>query len=193
MSLRVTTVTVLAATGVLLLAAGTAHAAGGEGKPDVVGILRHLFNLGLLIGFLAWVLRKPLRDFLQRRRLEVKQALDDSWEAKTRADERYQEIQSRIANFEGELEKLMSDVRADADMERKAIEQRAEQAAAQLEAAAQRTVEEELRRASRELREEAIELAVGLAGDLLTSSVGDDDQKRLTEDYLGKVGKTAQG
>ncbi len=192
MSLRRTSSIALGTAGALLLAADTAHAAGGA-QPDIVGMLRHLLNLGLLLGFLAWVLRKPLRDFLQRRRLEVKQALDDSWDAKTRADERYQEIESRIANFEGELEKLMTDVRADADMERKTIDRRAEQAAAQLEAAAKRTVDEELRRARRELREEAIGLAVGLAGDLLTTSVGDDDQKRLTEDYLGKVGKTAQG
>ena len=192
MSLRRTSSIALGTAGALLLAAD-AHASGGAGQPDVIGMLRHLLNLGLLLGFLTWVLRKPLRDFLQRRRLEVKQALDDSWDAKARADERYQEIESRIANFEGELEKLMTDVRADADMERKTIDRRAEQAAAQLEAAAKRTVDEELRRARRELRDEAIGLAVGLAGDLITTSVGDDDQKRLTEDYLGKVGKTAQG
>ena len=175
-----------------LFDASPAHASSDAGQPDVAALLRHLLNLALLLGFLGWVLRKPLSNFLQRRRLEVKEALDESWEAKTEAEERYEEIEARISNFEGELEKLMTDVRADAEMERVVIEERAQQSAAQLEAAAERSVSEELRRARRELRDEAIGLAVGLAGDLLNSTVGKDDQQRLTNEYLGKVGEAAQ-
>ncbi len=178
---------------IFLTLSGTALAAGGSGGADIGALLRHLLNLTILLVFLGWVLRRPMGDFLQRRRLEVKEALDESWNAKSRAEEHYQEIEARIANFEGEVELLMTDVRTDADMERKAIEERSQQTAAQLESAAKRSVDEELRRARRELREEAIGLAVGLAGDLLTRSVGDDDQQRLTVDYLGKVGEAAQG
>jgi len=178
---------------ILLALSGSALAAGsGDGGANFGALLRHLLNLTLLLGFLGWVLRRPMGDFLQRRRLEVKEALDESWNARTRAEEHYQEIEARIANFEGEVELLMTDVRTDADMERKAIEERAQHTAGQLEAAAKRSVDEELRRARRELREEAISLAVGLAGDLLSKSVGDDDQQRLTGDYLGKVGEAAQ-
>ncbi len=174
-----------------LQGAGVAHAAEEASQADVFGLLRHLLNLSILFGFLGWALRKPLSDFLQRRQLEVKEALDESWQAKAHAEERYAEIEARISNFEGELENLMSDVRSDAATERKAIEARAELAAAQLDAASQRSVTEELRRARRELRDEAIGVAVGLAGDLLSNSVSSDDQKRLTRDYLGKVGETA--
>jgi F-type H+-transporting ATPase subunit b len=155
-------------------------------------LLRHLLNLTFLLVFLGWVLRKPVGDFLASRRLEVKEALDESWKSKTSAEDLYQEIEARIANFEGEIETLMEDVRSDADMERKSIEERAEQAAAQLESAAKRSVDEELRRALRELREQAISLAVGHASSLLSKSVSDDDQQRLTGDYLGKVGEVAK-
>jgi len=170
---------------------GIAQASEEASEADVFGLLRHLLNLGILLGFLGWALRKPLSDFLQRRQLEVKEALDESWQAKAHAEERYAEIEARISNFEGELETLMSDVRADAATERKAIEARAELAASQLDAASERSVAEESRRARRELRDEAIGLAVGLAGDLLGNSVGRDDHERLTRDYLGKVGETA--
>ncbi len=178
---------------IFLALSGSALAEGGGASgADIGGILRHLLNLTVLLVFLGWVLRRPMGDFLQSRRFEVKEALDESWNAKTRAEEHYQEIEARIANFEGEVELLMTDVRTDADMERKAIEERSQQTAAQLETAAKRSVDEELRRARRELREEAIGLAVGLAGGLLSKSVGDDDQQRLTVDYLGKVGEAAQ-
>ena len=181
------------AVGLLMALSGDALASGSAGaEADIGSLLRHLLNLTVLLGFLFWALRRPLADFLTSRRLEVKDALDESWTAKASAEERYQQIEARIANFEGEIESLLTDVRADADMERKSIEGRAEQAAGQLEAAAKRSLDEELRRARRELRSEAISLAVGLAGDILTQSVGDDDQQRLTSDYLNKVGEVAQ-
>jgi F-type H+-transporting ATPase subunit b len=177
----------------LVAASDIALAAGGAGGgPDIPGMLRHLLNLAILLGFLGWALRKPMSDFLTSRRLEVKEALDESWKSKASAEEVYQEIEARIANFEGEIESLMTDVRSDADMERKSIEERAQQAAAQLESAAKRSVDEELRRARRELREQAIGLAVGHASALLSKSVRDDDQQRLTGDYLGKVGEAAK-
>jgi F-type H+-transporting ATPase subunit b len=176
----------------LLATSDIAMAAGGGGGPDVTGMLRHLLNLAILLGFLGWALRKPMSDFLMSRRLEVKEALDESWKNKASAEELYQEIEARIANFEGEVETLMTDVRSDAEMERKSIEERAEQAAVQLESAAKRSVDEELRRARRELREQAIGLAVSHASALLSKSVRDDDQQRLTGDYLGKVGEAAK-
>jgi F-type H+-transporting ATPase subunit b len=176
----------------LLATSDIAMAAGGGGAPDVTGMLRHLLNLAILLGFLGWALRKPMSDFLMSRRLEVKEALDESWKNKASAEELYQEIEARIANFEGEVETLMTDVRSDAEMERKSIEERAEQAAVQLESAAKRSVDEELRRARRELREQAIGLAVSHASALLSKSVRDDDQQRLTGDYLGKVGEAAK-
>jgi F-type H+-transporting ATPase subunit b len=178
---------------VFLVLSGSALASGGGANgPDMGSLLRHLLNLTFLLVFLGWVLRRPMGDFLHSRQLEVKEALDESWNAKAGAEEHYQEIEARIANFEGEVELLMTDVRTDAGMERKSIEERAELASGQLESAARRSIDEELRRARRELREEAISLAVGLAGDLLSKSVGDDDQQRLTGDYLGKVGEAAQ-
>ena len=170
----------------------SALAAGGGGGPDFTALLRHFLNLAILLGFLGWVLRRPLGDFLQRRRYEVKEALDESWSARTEAEARYKEIEARIENFEAEIETLMSDVKADASSERKAIDERAHQAAGQLESAAKRSVEEELRRARRELREETIALAVTLAEGLLRNSVKEDDQKRLTADYLGKVGEASR-
>jgi F-type H+-transporting ATPase subunit b len=191
MALHKAAMVALAVVGLTLPAAGIAHAAEEASKADIAGLLRHLFNLAILFGFLGWALRKPLSDFLQRRQLEVKEALDESWHAKATAEERYTEIEARISNFEGELENLMSDVRSDAATERKAIEARAELAASQLDAASERSVAEELRRARRELRDEAIGLAVGLASDLLGNSVGSDDQERLTQDYLGTVGEAA--
>ncbi|HCP45534.1 MAG TPA: hypothetical protein DIU15_05810 [Deltaproteobacteria bacterium] len=187
---------ILAAT-VLLTSSSVALAAGGgdghqAAGPDGTAIFRHLLNLSLLIALLVWALRTPMSDFLRRRQLEVRDQLDASANAKADAEQRYQEIETRLGDFQGELDKLMTDVREDAEMERRSIEARAEQTSTQLEAAAKRTVEEELRRARLALRSEAIDLAVGMAKDRLSNQVGDDDQKRLTDRYLDRVQETSQ-
>jgi len=160
--------------------------------PDSAAIFRHLLNLGILIAIIVWALRTPMSDFLRRRQFEVRDQLDASANAKAEAEGRYQEIENRLGDFQGELDKLMTDVREDAEMERRAIEARAEQASTQLEAAARRTVEEELRRARQTLRSEAIDLAVGMARNQLSNQVGEDDQKRLTDRYLDRVQETSQ-
>jgi len=172
-----------------------AHGEHGEHHaptPDGGAIFRHLLNLGILVAILVWALRTPMSDFLRRRQLEVREQLDASARAKGEAESRYQEIENRLGNFQGELHKLMTDVREDAEMERRAIEARAENSSAQLEAATRRTVEEELRRARQALRSEAIDLAVGMAKNELTNQVGEDDQKRLTDRYLDRVQGTTQ-
>lgn len=173
----------------LALAAG-----GGDGpaKADLPGLARHGINLLILIGILWWVLRGPLGDFLSFRRAEVKDQLAASAKAKAEAEAKYAELKGRLENFEAELEELRARVRTEAENESSALLMNAERAAKSLEEAAERTVAEELRRARAELKAEAVELSVQIAEDILTKNITDDDQARLTGDYLSRVEETAR-
>jgi F-type H+-transporting ATPase subunit b len=173
-----------------------ALAAGGGNEPahaDYAGLIRHGINFLIFAGIMYLALRGPLSDFLNFRRAEVKDQLDKSLEAKTTAEAKYSELQGRLDNFESELSALQERVRTDAAAERETLLANAERSAKNLEAAAQRTIEEELRRARAELRAEAVDLSVKIAHELLTENITDDDQNRLTGDYLAKVEETARG
>lgn len=184
----------IAATAALAFAASPALASGGGATAavDVMGIVRHLVNLGVLLGFLGYFLKTPLSDFLSFRRTTVKEQLDDAWTAKEGAEERYSELQGRLDNFSSELETILTHVREDADVERARIVAQAERSASQLAAAAERTVAEEVRRARTELRAEAIDLALGMAETAIGGGVSDSDHSRLAANYLTKMQETSR-
>ncbi len=193
MSNRITAGLAFAATAILPM---LALAAGGGDEPahaDYGGLLRHGINFLALAGILYLALRGPASDFLNFRRAEVKDQLDKSLEAKTTAEAKYAELQGRLDNFESELSSLRERAQTDAAAEREVLLANAERSAKNLEATAQRTIEEELRRARAELRAEAVDLSVKIAHELLTENITDDDQSRLTGDYLAKVEETARG
>ncbi len=179
-----------------LVPAAALAAGGGDGHEaphaDMAGLIRHGINLLILFGILYWALKGPLSDFLKFRKSEVKEQLEASAKAKEAAEARFAELNARLENFESELDELKDRVRTDAENERKTLVSNAERAAASMEEAAQRTIEEELRRARAELKAEAVELSVQIAEDLLTKNITDDDQARLTGDYLNRVEETAR-
>ena len=144
-------------------------------------------NLLALLALLGWLLKTPVKDFLSFRRTTVKEQLDEAWEAKTSAEDRYAELQGRLDNFSAELERTMARVREDAEMDRTRILAQAERSASQMEAAAERTVNEEVRRVRAELRAEAIDLALSMAESAICSDVGSDDHSRLAEGYLSRM------
>jgi len=184
-------VAALVALPTLALAAG-----GGDSHEvphaDVGGLIRHGINLLILIGILTWALRGPLSDFLKFRRAEVKDQLEASLRAKEAAEAKFAELNQRLEGFSAEIDELRKKNKAEADNERATMLVNAERAAASIEETAQRTVAEELRRARRELKAEAVELSVQIAEELLTKNITDDDQARLTGDYLSRVEETAR-
>ncbi len=170
-------------------AGGGGHEAAdaGEHASPASALIRHAINLAILIGVLWWALKRPVGDFLKFRRNEVKEQLEVSARLKGESDAKYAELQGRLENFEAELGKMMTAVAEEAEAEHARVLTRARQSADQLDAATARTIEEELRRSQTALQTTTVHLAIDLAEQLLSSSVAKDDQKRLTDDYLGKV------
>lgn len=193
MSKRITASLIFTGVAVLPILAMAAGDGAEAPHADLGALVRHGINFLVLAGILYWALRGPLSDFLSFRRVEVKDQLDKSLQAKTTAETEYAALQSRLDNFGTELASLQDKVRADAAAERDDLLANAERTVRSVEATAQRTIDEELRRARSELRAEAVDLSVKIAHDLLTANITDDDQSRLTSEYLVNVEETARG
>jgi F-type H+-transporting ATPase subunit b len=63
--------------------------------------------------------------------------------------------------------------------------------AERIKAQAQFTIDQETQQAKAELRQEIAELSASLAEDLLKQNINKDDQQRLVNEYLDKVGQEA--
>ncbi len=171
---------------VSVFAAGGGHADSGVLIKD---FLYRCFNFALMVGLLAYFVTKPIRKGLKSRRDEIEKILADAEAAKEAAEAKHLEYSEKLATATDEIEKLSASIRHDGEVEREKILAAAKEMAVKIEQEADNKASSVVAKARIELREEAAKLAVELAEDMLTKQVSGEDQKRLVDEYMQKVGE----
>jgi F-type H+-transporting ATPase subunit b len=134
-------------------------------------IITFLVLLALLAKF-AW---KPLLAALDDRQSSIRNALDDARKAKLLAEARR------------EASEIVSRSRSDADRFREEMKQKARDEATALMRNAERQIELETTRAVQQIRQEAVDLSVGIASKLLQRNVSKEDNERLIEETFKQL------
>jgi F-type H+-transporting ATPase subunit b len=178
---------------ILLMAPAVVFAATGDGHADSGVILKDFlyrcFNFILMVGLLAYFVTKPVRKGLKARRDEIEKTLADAQAAKEAAEGKHREYSTKLAKATEEIATLTEAIRRDGELEREKILAAAKQMAVKIEKEADNKAISVVAKARIELREEAARLAVELAEDMLKKQVSADDQKRLVDEYMQKVGE----
>jgi F-type H+-transporting ATPase subunit b len=176
----------------LLLVAAPAHAASG-GEFDAKNFILTAINLLILIGVLFYVGRKPIREFFNDRRLQIREDLDSAAKLRDEAEARFTEWQRRLVDLDAELDQLRARARERAEAERERILEAAATAADRVREDARAAIDHETRRAQALLREEASDLAIELAAGLLGREVTDADRGRLVDEFISRIEQPATG
>ncbi|MDY0211918.1 MAG: ATP synthase F0 subunit B [Desulfuromonadaceae bacterium] len=176
------------------LSAGVAFAAADGAQHVDSGVLLkdflyRLFNFAILVGGLAYFVAKPLKSALVGRREGIEEELKNAREAAESAEQRFAEYDVKLTRAEEEIEQIKIDIREEAELEKQRIIAEAEKMAAKIKEDSGKTAENEIAKARLVLRQEAAELAVELARNMLKDSFNRDDQARLVEEYKLKVGE----
>ncbi len=181
----------LLAGGLLLCAAlfpGLALASSEEhAGPTTADLLWQAANLALLLIVLVVLARKPIQNFFGDRRAEIVGDIESASELLKGAEQRHAEWQRKLADLESELTEIQSNSRQRAEEERDQILAAAHDTAERIKSDAVAAVDQELRRAQEELRDEAANLAVNLATQLLKENVDDRDRDRLLDEFITRV------
>ena len=172
--------------GVLLQAGSARAAAGGEGA-EVRTLVLHALNLALLLAVLLYFARSPVRKFFRERRERVQGEIDRATALLEDAQGRFSSWQRRLLELERDLEEIRETGRRRADEERERILSDARASAERIRSGAAAAIEQELRRAREELREEAADLAIELAGEFLIQELGDSDHDRLVSEFAERI------
>jgi F-type H+-transporting ATPase subunit b len=159
----------------------------------VADLFYPVLNLLLLLAVLAAFFRKPIREYFTDRRVRIQGELEEAARLRKEAEERYTSWQKRLTELDDELERIRGTARQRAESERDRIVEAAQAAAARIRNDATVAVEHELRRAREQLREDAADLAVELAGDLLREQLDDADRKRLLDEFIDTIQGSAPG
>jgi F-type H+-transporting ATPase subunit b len=149
-------------------------------------ILVFLILVGLLAKF-AW---KPLLAALDNRQQSIRKALDDARRAKQELEVIHAESAKLLAQARSEAAEIVSRSRSDADRFREEMKEKARGEAATLLRNAERQIELETTRALQQIRQEAVDLSVGIASKILQRNVSREDNERLIEETFKQLEAT---
>ncbi|MEE9274388.1 MAG: F0F1 ATP synthase subunit B [bacterium] len=152
-----------------------------------------LVNILIVVAILIKVAAKPLKNFMAGRREGIRKSIAEAEKAREEAERLLEEQRAKVADLEAELNR----VRKTGEEERVRLRERLQ---ADQETQAERLLEQtrgaielEGRRARAELQNEASRLALEIAEDILRKNFGPEDQQRLVDDFLSKVGNSNGG
>lgn len=167
-------------------AGGTAYDSLSPEKLKDLGF--RAMNFAVLMFILIKFGAKPIGAALSGRRKQVKEDLS-AIEAKKQAAERsYNEFSAKLATIEKDVEQIVEKAIALAEIEKVKIIERAEKAAEDIKRQAQMVVANEVISARRMLKNEIADKAAVMAETLIVKNLTADDQFKIVEDYLDKVG-----
>jgi F-type H+-transporting ATPase subunit b len=168
-----------------------AFAEGGGDEEGPMKFVWEIVNFLLLVGVLVYFVRKPALQFFANRREEIGGELESAARVLEEAEGRFGEWQQKMAEVDGEFASIRDRERQRAQQERNRILADAERTAERIKADAANAVERELRRAQAQLRDEASELAIELAADILREKVAEADRDRLMDEFISRIEQTS--
>jgi F-type H+-transporting ATPase subunit b len=171
----------------LVLLAPALALASDEGGAHQSSLLWHAINLALVVGVIGYFARTPIRTYMAERRQNIEAGIEAARHELSEAESRLAACNGRVASLDQEIDEIRRTVRAQAETERERLLADARVAAERIRRDAHTAVEQESRRAREDLRNEAAEMAVRLAGDLLKRQVTDSDRARLIDEFVERV------
>jgi len=147
-----------------------------------------IFNFVLLIVVLFKFAKKPLANFLQKRTELIEKTLNEAKEAKEAALKALHEVEGRLKTKDAEIAAILAAAKKSGEQERDRIIAESSRLKDKIVEQAKTNIDFELKHAKEVIKAEAVELAMELAEKKLKEKLTKDEQERLLDDSLVKIG-----
>lgn len=144
-------------------------------------------NLLILIGILVYTLRKPVKEMVASRQTAIKAQVDEARLQKNEAEKKYREFSDKLNVFESEAKQILDRAQDDAQALKTRILSDARAAADRIIKEAEVTAQANLQDYKDQIRRETIAKAVEMAESVIREGLSKDDQRRIVNEYVGKV------
>ncbi|WP_245706437.1 F0F1 ATP synthase subunit B [Desulfuromusa kysingii] len=151
--------------------------------------LYRVFNFAIVVAVLVYFLTKPIKKGLSGRREGIEKALAEAQQAKKEAEAKFAEYDRKLSRATEEIAEISDSIRREGELEKIKIIDSAKQMAVKIEQDAEKAAELEVAKARKQLQKEAVQLAVELAEELLNKNFTKEDDTRLIDEYIQKVGE----
>lgn len=144
-------------------------------------------NFIVLFGGLAYVLYRPLRNFLQARVQKIEVTLKESESSWKEAERKLDQVKERLSRIEEEIAQIKKEGKVEGQKERERIIKRTLQEAERLRRYAQEEIEMLTRAGVRELKEHAAELATSFARERIKRKMTPETASELIDKSIEKM------
>ena len=174
----------------ILTVTSLAFASGGgeEHTPLWKEYMWKILNFLLLFIVLYKFAKKPFADFLQKRSETIAKTLQEAKAAREAAEKALREVEGRLKSKDAEIEAIIAAAKRSGELERNAIIEESVRLKEKIVEQAKTNIEFELKQAKEIIKAEAVELAMELAEKKLKERLTIDEQEKLLDDSLVKIG-----
>ena len=158
-----------------------------QGKKEGRELLYKFINLSLLVGALAYLLRKPLADFFAQRSASIRKGLEEGRKALEASQAQLKTVEEKLLHLEEEIASFKASAGREMEAERQRLKLVEAEEAEKILQAARAQTEVAVRAAKLELKSYAAEQAVELAEEMIRRRLDEAGRKKLVEDFLARV------
>lgn len=131
---------------------------------------------------------KPIGSALAGRQQKIRDELAELEARKAEAETSYREFEAKLSTVEKDIDRIVEKAIAQAEVEKTKIIEKAEQSAEDIKRQAQLAIQNEIMVARRTLKNDVADQAAVMAEELIIKNLTSDDQVKIIEEYLDKVG-----
>lgn len=148
------------------------------------GIHWSLLNFAIFVGLLFFFLKKPVKEFWVSRAGEIRFELEEAARLSREAKGQHEQLQGLLSRLDAESKDLILSLEREGEMEKKRLMEEGKRRSERLKEDAVRIVEQEARKTRETLKEQVASLSLETAEKMIRDSLRDEDQKRLSDEYL---------
>jgi F-type H+-transporting ATPase subunit b len=159
-----------------------------EEEPASPPFIFMLLNFGIFLIILGKTLWPAGQKMSAERSDQIKNAIDEAAKLRDQAAKKLAEYETRIKDVDAEVQKIVADIRAGAEEDKKRILENAERQAKQMKHDAELRIAAEIETARAKLAREVAFAASSATEKLLKEKVTPDDQKKLVGNFISGMG-----
>jgi len=178
-----------AVAGVIMLAAAGLALASEDLPPanEMDWIMKSVHSLILFIALVV-IYKKFVSGALKKRTENIENQLAEAKAAKEEAVKKLSEIEARLKDKDAEAKAVIDIATQNGEKEKERLIAEGERMSKDIVESAKENIGAELAKAKEEIRREAALMAIELAEKMVKENINREDQARILEDYIAKVG-----
>jgi len=143
----------------------------------------------ILLVILLWKVAYPqILKGMKNREETIKQQLEEAQKTKKEAENLLEDYKRQLGEARSEAQKIINEGKSLGENMRKEIVQKAQEESNQIVKRAQEEIELQKQKAILELQEKIADLSIMAATKIINKSLNTEDNRRLVEEYVSKVG-----